>query len=107
MESFGLFNFLKIAFFPSAATDRGNSANSSPESGSAPAAPAFPDLSALFGKPDRAAANANKPELAPEAPPRQTMPVPPSDDVENNRFVALMERHERLSKSIGKKAPRR
>ena len=86
MESFGLFNFLKSAFFPSAA---------------------FPDLSALFGKPDRAAANANKPELAPEAPPRQTMPVPPSDDVENNRFVALMERHERLSKSIGKKAPRR
>ena len=102
MESFGLFNFLKSAFFPSAAADGGNSANSSPESGSAPA-----DLSALFGKPDRAAANANKSEPAPEAPPRQTTPVPPSDDVENNRFVALMERHERLSKSIGKKAPRR
>lgn len=51
MESFGLFNFLKSAFFPSAAADGGNSANSSPESGSAPAAPAFPDLSALFGKP--------------------------------------------------------
>lgn len=106
MESFGLFNFLKSAFFPSAATDRGNSANSSPESGSAPAAPASP-TSRRFSESRPGRTNANKPELAPEAPPRQTMPVPPSDDVENNRFVALMERHERLSKSIGKKAPRR
>ena len=85
MESFGLFNFLKNAFFPSAPSDENTSQNekagSPAENNDSAAAPSNSPIS-LFG-------NLFSPSQG------------------KNPFLALMERHEKAVRDIDRKKPRR
>ncbi|MBS1399314.1 MAG: hypothetical protein HPZ86_00805 [Clostridia bacterium] len=104
MESFGLFNFLKSAFFPSSSAESGE--------GTSPLdAAAF--LKNIFPSP-QAEKKSEPSRDSGVAPPQKETPAPasaafsaPQANSENNPFLALMERHERLAKNIDRKAPRR
>ena len=102
MESFGLFNFLKSAFFPSPSAESGT--------GNSPVdAASF--LKNIFPSPQaekKSEPNAENDVAQPSTPASSADTVPPPQaNAENNPFLALMERHERLAKNIERKTPRR
>lgn len=110
MESFGLFNFLKNAFFPSAPSDENTSQNEkagSPmennDSGAAPLSSPISLLGNLFSP------SQGKSESPSADSPRQSAHVaePTNNAEENNPFLALMERHEKAVRDIDRKKPRR
>ena len=110
MESFGLFNFLKNAFFPSAPSDENTSQNekagSPAENKDSAAAPSNSPIS-LFG--NLFSPSQGKSESPSAASPRQSAHVdePTKNIEENNPFLALMERHEKAVRDIDRKKSRR
>jgi len=119
MESFGLFNFLKSAFSPP--SDAPASEGSAPRSS---AADAFSLLQGLFSR-DRnnsteaepaSAASASsepvneEPPVALKNPPRMPSPAEVTQKTAQetgNPFLELMARHDRISKNIERKAPKK
>lgn len=94
MESFGLFNFLKSVLSPPAAAPRGEGAEKEPES-------AASLLQNLLSPP-------STDERTGETAPADTPPPTAADAAEeSNPFLTLMERHDRMSKSIARKAPKK
>lgn len=101
MESFGLFNFLKSAFFPSP------SAESETESSPVDAASFLKNIFPAPQTEKKSDPNAENGVTQPSTPAFSDNFLPPQANAENNPFLALMERHERLAKNIERKTPRR
>lgn len=110
MESFGLFNFLKNAFFPSATSDENTSQNEkdgSPAENNDSAAAPSNSPGSLFG--NLFSPFQGKKESPSDSSQRQNAHAdePTKNIEENNPFLALMERHEKAVRDIDRKAPRR
>lgn len=112
MESFGLFNFLKSAFTPAPSHTEENASGDAARKASSAFDPAN-IFGSMFSVPNgRGETDDAEPKPAPskgEASSETSFsaPSPESATPESNPFLALMERHDKMAKSIDRKAPKR